>query len=64
MQNGKFGYIDAIGKMVILAKYDKAANFENGFAKVTELGSEIYIDKKETKCIKTITNQNPLRHFA
>ena len=46
LQNGKFGYIDAIGKMVIPAKYDKAANFENGFAKVTELGSEIYIDKK------------------
>lgn len=46
LQNGKFGYIDVSGKMVIPAKYDNAANFQNGFAKVTDLGSEIYIDKK------------------
>lgn len=44
--NGKAGYIDEKGKLVIPLKYDFANSFNNGRAKVKLNGTEFYIDKQ------------------
>ena len=43
--NDKMGYIDTMGKLVIPATFDKAGNFQNGYAKVENSGVVSYIDK-------------------
>jgi len=45
--NGKYGYIDITGKVVIDIKYDKLGYFNrNGLAKVELNGEQFYINKK------------------
>ena len=34
LNNGKWGYIDAYGNVVIPIQYDEASNFSNGTARV------------------------------
>ncbi|MDP2864664.1 MAG: WG repeat-containing protein, partial [Elusimicrobiota bacterium] len=41
---GSWGYIDKTGKAVIDFKYDQAAGFRGGLAKVTRKGRSFYID--------------------
>ncbi|MBL4648515.1 MAG: WG repeat-containing protein, partial [Aureispira sp.] len=43
---GKWGYIDKKGAVVIDFKYDKAAYFKNGLAKIEEEGKAGYVNKK------------------
>ncbi len=42
--NGKYGYMDKNGKVVIDAKYESVSDFYNQFAVVTEDGKEKYIN--------------------
>ena len=44
-QNGKWGFIDNTGKVVIPVQYDNAWVFENGKALVQLNGEEFYIDE-------------------
>ena len=43
-RNGKFGYIDLAGHVIIPAQYDIAKNFRNGMAYVNKNGKWGYID--------------------
>lgn len=45
-ENGKYGYIDETGKLVIEKKYDFAAPFTEGLAKVKSGGKWGFIDEK------------------
>lgn len=45
----KFGYLDTNGHVTIQPKYNKADNFNKGFAKVEENGAEYIIDVKGKK---------------
>lgn len=45
IQNGKWGFIDQSGKVVIDAQYEKAEDFSNGFAAVLSNGKWGYINK-------------------
>ena len=44
-KDGKEGYIDKTGRIVIPLEYDKAYSFRNGKAKVVKNGIEGFIDK-------------------
>lgn len=44
--NGKHGWIDKTGQVVIPLKYDDAESFENGKARVKLNGEWFYIDKQ------------------
>ena len=44
-QNGKYGYIDKNGKMVIQPQFNDARNFSDGLAMVRQNGKYRYIDK-------------------
>lgn len=46
-QNGKWGYIDETGKMVISPKYDWAGQFSEGVAVVGLLATEVYDEGTE-----------------
>lgn len=46
MQDGKYGFIDKTGKIVIPAKYDEVWNFGDGVALVVQNGKKFNIDKK------------------
>ncbi|MES2589340.1 MAG: WG repeat-containing protein [Bacteroidota bacterium] len=48
-ENGKYGYKDQSGKIVIEAKYHIATHFEDGKAKVRKGKKEYYINKKGKK---------------
>ncbi len=43
--NGKYGFVDKTGKLVIPAKYDGAMEFKDGFAAVFNDGKAFFIDK-------------------
>lgn len=43
--NGKLGFIDKAGKLVIPAKYDDAESFHSGKARVLLNGRRFYIDR-------------------
>lgn len=45
-QNGKYGFVDKTGKIVIAAKYDAADAFSEGFATVLLDNAQFFIDKK------------------
>lgn len=45
-QNGKYGFIDKTGKLIIPAKFESAEPFSEGFAAVMLNGKVSYIDKK------------------
>lgn len=51
-QNGKFGFADKTGKLVIPVKYDGADAFTEGFAAVFLAGKAFFIDKKGTDIFK------------
>jgi WG containing repeat len=44
-KDGKFGYVDALGKQVIPMIYEDGGNFSNGFAYVKKDGHHFYINK-------------------
>ena len=43
-KNGKWGYIDAAGKIIIPTRYDGAGAFREGLARVTLNGKTVFID--------------------
>ena len=45
VQNGKYGFIDTTGKIVIRPRFDYAVAFKNGFARVQVGNAFTYIDK-------------------
>ena len=45
-ENGKFGFIDKMGDLIIPYKYDKAASFSNGRVLVVLNGEKFWIDKE------------------
>lgn len=51
-QNGKWGYADARGELVIACQYEDAESFENGFAAVCTDKSWGYIDETGNQVIK------------
>lgn len=51
-QNGKYGFIDNTGKLIITPKYESAEAFAEGFAAVMLNGKVFYIDKKGTDVFK------------
>lgn len=54
-QDGKYGYCDSLGKVVIPAQYANFYQYSNGFAKVTnDKTNYFYIDKKGNE----VTNNN------
>ncbi len=50
--NGKYGFVDKTGKLVIPAKYDGAMEFKDGFAPVFLNGKAFFIDKKGVDLFK------------
>lgn len=58
--NGKYGFVDKTGKLVIAAKYDAAMEFNGGFAAVILDGKSFFIDRKGIdvfkKTFKTISS--------
>jgi len=44
MQDGKWGYINTQGEIVIPLSYDRAASFENGMAYAQMDGENLLID--------------------
>lgn len=48
-KNGKWGYIDQTGKLVIPCQWDKADPFSDGFAVVKDKEGFYYIDKRGTR---------------
>lgn len=48
---GKWGYIDATGKVIIPARFDKCRSFSEGYALVEENREIYFIDKKGNKAI-------------
>ena len=54
MKNGKYGFVDANGKLAVKLKYDMANDFNNGFACVLKKKHWYLIDKngKEVHKIK------------
>ena len=48
-QNGKIGFVDINGKIIIEAQYDMAGSFFNGTSIVVKDGNEFYIDKTGNK---------------
>ena len=48
-QNGKYGYINKSGEVVIPIRYDDAEKFEGGKAKVTKDGDSFYINMQGEK---------------
>ena len=55
--NGKWGFIDKSGKVVIPFKYDDALPFSEGFAVVELDGKDGYIDKNGTEFFEEIINE-------
>jgi WG containing repeat len=51
-QNGKYGFVDKTGKLVIPAKFDAADAFAEGFAAVFADGKSFFIDKKGVDVFK------------
>lgn len=51
-ENGKYGYIDNTGKVVIEPQYDNTIGFTEGLAATSVGGKYGYIDKKGTWVIK------------
>jgi len=51
-QNGKYGFVDKTGKLLIPAKFDAADAFTEGFAAVFADGKSFFIDKKGTDVFK------------
>ena len=49
--NGKWGYIDGLGKEIISARYDEAAKFSGGLAAVKSNGKWGYIDRTGNQVI-------------
>ena len=47
--NGKYGFIDKVGKEIIPFKYDWVSCFSNGKAKVELNGEHFFIDKNGNK---------------
>lgn len=45
-QNGKYGFVDKTGKVVITIQYDYAGSFSGGLASVMQNGKSGFIDKK------------------
>lgn len=50
--NGKYGFTDRTGKLVIPAKYDAAKDFTEGLAVVASGSKSFYIDKKGNDVLK------------
>ena len=46
--NGKYGYIDSVRKIIIPAQYDIAKDFHNGMAYVSKAKKKSSIKKKAT----------------
>ena len=46
VKNGKYGFVDKKGKIVIPLKYDNAGSFSEGLAWVEKDGKEGFVDKK------------------
>jgi hypothetical protein len=44
MKNGKYGYIDKTGKIVIKPQFDKAYDFSEGLASISLNGKWGFID--------------------
>ena len=51
-KNGKWGYINKAGKMMIAAKYDDAASFSDGMAKIIIDKKAGYVNKTGVVVIK------------
>jgi hypothetical protein len=61
-QNGKYGFVDKTGKLVIPAKYELADAFSEGFAMVLLDGKISFIDKKGLDLFKkTFKKAAPFR---
>lgn len=56
VKNGKYGFVDANGKMVIPAEYDYAKDFNNGVAIVKKDKETFYINKANTFIIPATTS--------
>lgn len=52
LQNGKWGFVNTDGEMVIECQYDDALSFSNGYAAVKKGDSWGYIDKENTMAIE------------
>ena len=50
--NGKYGFINKKGKLVVNAIYDNAFSYENGLAYVAKGSNAYFIDKTGKKVIK------------
>ncbi len=46
MKNGKWGFVDPTGKVVIPLRYDRVISFNGGKARVQSGQESYYIDKK------------------
>lgn len=60
LENGKWGYIDKTGKLVVPAVYDTATDFSERRARVS-VGSEFYILKDDGSRIQTEDVRSPFR---
>ena len=50
-KNNRFGYLDELGNMAIALQFEKAKDFENGFAEVEQKGQKFYI-RADGVCVK------------
>lgn len=63
MKNGKYGYINTKGKVVIACKYENALSFSNGVAMVEKDGKWGLINKKGKTVIKCKYDFNTVDEF-
>ena len=51
-KNGKWGFVDINGKVVIEPKYENARSFSNGNAAIMENGKWGFINKKQSQIVE------------
>lgn len=56
-KNGKWGFCDSKGRIIIDTKYDTVYNFSNGLALASHKGKPLYINKKGSRKKLDITEQ-------
>jgi len=63
-ENGKWGFVDKTGKVVIKIKYDFVEDFERGLAKVKLNGKYGFIDKRGKKIYPIKYESIDIKYFS